>query len=256
MNVSFAYKNFIEDVSDILDLYGTTDNTNFGTAKIADFDLNTSFRSNGVAGLYGTTTIRFNFGSSVYVDSLIAVHNFTTGTIYIQASGTADGNDATYGLPIDSGIAGTSVKFLTSPVSFKYWKLFMAGNTSDGYHELKEAFIGKKLTLNENPSYPFEPNVIEDTIMNMAEKGQRFIYHNFSRKTWELNYEGITESSYLALSKMRRYCRGSYKPLWFCIDYDNDPLEIFFTRMIGNEFSYKELTVDVWDVSFRLEEEL
>ena len=239
-NIYFAYKNLLENVTKISELYGTTDSTNFGTSKIADFDLNTSFRSNGVSGIYGTTTIQYDFGSSVYVDTLIAVHNFTTGTVYVKAGGTSDPNDMTYGLPVDGGVAGTSIRYLATPVAFRYWKLYMEGSITGGYHELNEMFLGKRLSLTENPSYPFGQKAVEDIIINEAEKGQRFIYHNFSRKSWDLTFESINQDNYENLIKMRRYCGGMYKPLWFCIDADDDPVS--YKLYIGTDPGFADVT--------------
>ena len=106
-NILFCYKNLCEAPSKITDLYGTS-NSLFGTAKLNDNNLSSYWSSNSITN----ANILFDFGSNVYVDSLIAVHNLTgVGTLYINAGDTNPPTTVAYGLPI-LGSTGTSMNFL------------------------------------------------------------------------------------------------------------------------------------------------
>ena len=83
-NIYWMYKNRLKDVKSITESTGTS-NVNYGTANIKDFELTTSFRSNSGEGT--KSTLLFNFGSSVYIDSAIAVHTLpSVGTLVLRAS--------------------------------------------------------------------------------------------------------------------------------------------------------------------------
>ena len=82
-NIYWMYRNKLENASSITESSGTSD-TNYGTANIKDFDLHTSFRSNSGEGT--KSTLLFNFGSSVYIDSAIAVHTLpSVGTLVLKS---------------------------------------------------------------------------------------------------------------------------------------------------------------------------
>ena len=67
MAITFLYKNLIETATKITENYSRL---YYGTAFLFDGDLNSAYR--GTAG-NGTSTILFDFGSAVYMDSVTCV---------------------------------------------------------------------------------------------------------------------------------------------------------------------------------------
>ena len=252
-NIYWCYRNLVEKATTITESSGTAGDggTNFGTANIKDYDLNTSFRSNTDKG---TTTITLDFGSAVYVDSFIAVHNLPSeGTCLLRGGASKPPTDVTISAPIVA--KGTSVKYTTAS-GYRYWEVSLGGTTAGGYHELFELFLGKRMELDENPTYPLRVTDVEDVVENLTERGQKYVYSNYSRRTWQLNYEAIPQASYDKLITMKSYVSGSYKPLWFCIDPGNNPEETYFVRLAQREFTFDELISNIWNVSFVVEQEL
>lgn len=254
-NISYCYKNLANNPSFITETWGTT-NSEFGTAKISDNNLQTYFLSNGATPGPGTVaSILFDFGSAVSVNSLIVIHNMSAGTLFMGAGasipiyGTAD---AFYGLPI-YGNTGTSINYLNSEVSYRYWKLF-ANNPS--LIRINEVFIGKRDVFSVNPSYPFGKEIDSSTIVTESEKGQKHVYSKYTRRAWEVDYQSIDAASYGTFLNMRNYCGGNYKPFYFCEDIDSNKFETVFCRFGKNSFKSEEISYNIYDVSFRIEEEL
>ena len=54
---------------------------------------------------------------------------------------------------------------------------------------------------------------------------------------------------------MRRYSKGSYKPVWLCID-PSKPCNTEFVRITPNSFSYSEIIDGVYNVGFSLRQEI
>lgn len=252
-NIHWMFKNKVENVNTITESSGTS-NTNYGTNNINDFDINTSFRSNSAGA--GTTTLLFDFGSAVYIDSIIGKQNLPVvgGTMIMRAGTVSNPADVSLAIPLTA--KGTAALY-TSPNGYRYWELSMAGTAAGGYHELFELFLGKRLELNENPKDNLVITDIEDTNESVTDKGQIFKYHNFSRRLWKLNYPAIPQASFESLLNMRRFVKGSYKPLWFCFDPGSNPEITHFARLKGESFTYSELVSGVaWDISFSIEQEI
>ena len=250
-NILFCYKNLCEAPSKITDLYGTSSSL-YGTNRLADNNLSSYWSSNSITN----ANILFDMGSNVYVDSLIAVHNLTgIGTLYVNAGDTNPPTTIAYGLPI-LGSTGTSMNFFTPIVNYRYWQLFFEGVGLTEVTKIKEVFIGKRDVLSVNPQYPFRTEMESSTILTESEKGQKKVYLKYTKRSWEFDYPSVNEATFGTLNKIRNFCNGSYRPLWFCLDKDDNKFETFFARFEKNSFKQKEIFYGVHDVSFRLNEEL
>ena len=250
------YRNHCNDTTSITETLGTS-NSDFGTSKIADNNLQSYWSTNLITPGPGTVAnVIFNFGTQIYVDSLIVVHNLNeTGTLYIKAGDTNPPVTATYGLPL-LGSTGTSVNFFSPEVPYTYWQLFTNGTKLSEVTKIKEVFIGKRDTLSVNPQYPFRKEIEAYTILTESEKGQRKVYHKYTKSKWDFNYPVIDEATFGTLNKIRNYCGGSYRPLWMCLDKDDDKFATYFVRFEKNSFAHSEIMDGIFDVSFSLEEEL
>ncbi len=251
MNLSFMYKNHCIDPVSITEVYGTS-NSDYGTAKVADNNLQSYWSTNGNIQ---NSELLFNFGTQVFVDSLIVVHNMDAGTLYMQAGDTNPPNTVVYGLPI-LGSTGTSIKYLNSPVNYKYWQLYIGGAGLSSPVKINEIFIGKRDTFSNNPQYPFKSGRESSTILTESEKGQRKVYHKYSRNNWEFFFPSINEALTGTLNNIRDFCHGSYKPFFMCIDIDDNSYETFFVRIKKGSWKHIENTYGIYDVSFGIEEEV
>lgn len=257
-NILWMYKNMCEFPSVITETWGTT-NSDFGTAKLADNNLQSYWSTQGISPGPGTVAnILFDMGSAIYADSLIVVHNMNVGTLFFGAGGTTPifgTSDAFYGLPI-YGNTGTSVNYLANPVGFRYWRLFCNGTKLTEITKIKEVFIGKRDTFPINPEYPFRKEIESSTIVTESEKGQRKVYHKYTKQRWGFSYPGISEAVNGTMNKIRDFCGGSYRPLWMCLDKDDDKFATYFVRFVKNSFKTIEIIDNVHDVEFSVEEEL
>src|SRR4030067_895276 len=147
-NISWMYHNLCQNPLSITEIFGTS-NSLFGTNRLADGDLQSYWEADRIATPVGTVVnILFDMGSSVNVDSLIVIHNMNeTGTMYFMA-GDPNPPIGTYSLPI-LGSTGTSMNFLTNPVTLRYWKLF-----AKSFQYLKVTGFVKKFI-----DVPVEPNI-------------------------------------------------------------------------------------------------
>ena len=249
MSISFLYKNLIDNVTSISE---NTSQLGWGTAYLYDGDLNSAFR--GTSTVTGTTTVLFNFGSAVYMDSVVCINNLTsTGTCWLLGGTIASVGDFTTGIPIDG--LGTSYKYFGNQ-GFQYWKFNMKGATAISQHQVNELFLGKRTTISEMPSYPFSETIEESTIDLISEKGNKWVYQNYERKIWSFNFEGVNATTENALYKMYKYCRKNTQPLWMLLDPDNDPLNIKFVRFQSNAFLSEEITKNIFDITMGLEQEI
>lgn len=252
------YKNHCESAYKISDTYGTSNSTEYGTANIADYNLQTKWLTDGLAPGNGTVAnILFDFGTSIFVDSLIVVHNMNTGTLFFSAGNTIPvyGTASSfYGLPINES-TGTSIKFLGSSVDYRYWRLWVNGTNMSSPPGINEIFIGQKDTFPINPSYPFRKKINISTIRNKLEKGKNDVYFKYSKMNWDFNYPFINSALYGTMIKMRNSCKGSYKPFFFCIDIDQNPFETYMVRFIKNSFRQEEISYNIYNISFSIEEE-
>lgn len=246
------YRNHCNDPFSITEFYGTS-SSDFGTAKLCDNNLQTYFLGNGSTLV---PNILFNFGTQVYVDSIIIVHDLNSvGTLYVKAGDSNPPVTATYGLPIQ-GSTGTSVNFFSPEVSYIYWQLFADGTNMGTPIRINEVFIGKRDTFSVNPSYPFKKEIEASTIVTESEKGQRKVYHKYTKQRWGFDYSSISDSLNGTFNKIKGHCSGSYRPFYFCEDIDDNKFDTHFVRFVKNSYKHINTMVDCHDVSFSLEEEL
>ncbi len=253
MPLTFLVRNKIKEAVTITESEGSL---GFGTALLSDGDLNSPFRGDihYTNPSIGTTSVLFNFGSAVAMDSVACIINLTTiGTCWLKAGTSSSCGNFTTGIPIDG--LGTSHKFFGNQ-SYQYWKFNMKGVTAISQHQINELFLGKRTSIQEMPSYPFSENDEENTIELTSEKGQHWVYQNYERHYWVMNFEGINATTENDLFKMYKFCRKNTQPFWFCINPDINPLDIKFVRFKDNAFISDEITKNIFDITIELEKEL
>jgi len=257
----FLYKNLLDNVVSITESE-VSPTLGWGTSNIADYNLNSAYRSDVhyfTSGV-GTTSLECNFGSAVFIDSIIVVSNLTQyGTMWLTA-GVAPGNVAeTFGVPLNG--SGTSHKyfwgqFVTDPPqAYQYWKLNMMGVTGIGVHQVNEVFLGKRNIIDEMPSYPLENNIEEDVTELTSERGQKWIYSNYQRESWTFNFEGVNATTESKLWNMYKYCGKNTQPFWFNLD-NAKPMDVKFVRFKENAFLSSEETKNIFDISLEIEKEV
>lgn len=281
-NISWMYKNLGAEAVTITETFGTS-NSDYGTANLIDNNLKTTWNMGRIAlEDQSYASIVFDMGSSVYVDSLVVIHNSNSGTMYFLASDTTSFNffdesplvigdtpyvlsdsplnygnaiSGVYGLPI-LGSTGTSVHFIPTPANYRYWGLFIGGTSFTEIVKVNEVFIGQRDVFPINPQYPFKKERDSSTIVTESEKGQKKVYHKYSRNKWTFQYPAIDDALYGTMNKIRNHVSGSYKPFFMCIDKDDAPLETYFVRFVNNTWKHSEVYYGVHDVEFTIEEEL
>lgn len=259
MPITFLYKNKIKDAVSMTESEINVYN-GWGTSNLADDDINSAFRGDThlINPNIGTTTILFNFGSAVYMDSIAIVCNLTiNGTCWLTAGINPINIAETFGIPLNGlGTAHSYFggQFQTDPPQpYQYWKLYMKGATSILTHQINELFLGKRTTISEMPSYPFINEIEENTVELISERGQRWSYSNYEREYWILNFEGVNAATESSLFNIYKYCRKNTQPFWFCLYPDTEPLNIKFVRFRDNAFLSSEETKNVYDITIELE---
>ena len=258
-NISWMYKNMCQNPATITETFGTS-NSLFGTNRLADGDLQSYWLSRSTGTVI---SILFDMGSAVWADSFIVVHNLPvvnnepsagTFTLYLNGGNTNPPITSTYYLSNPASL-GTSMYYGTA-INYRYFRLLSYGTSFNEQTKINEIFVGKRDTFSVNPEYPLKKEMDSSTIVTISEKGQKKVYHKYTRTNWELSYPSIGEEIYGTMLKIRKYCNGSYKPFWVCFDIDDNPYETFFVRFGKNGFKNKEINYNIHDVSIRLEEEL
>ena len=257
--LTFLYKNKLKDAVSISESefdYG------WGTAYLIDDDINSAFRGDlhynnpGV----GTTTIVFDLGTSVYIDTIACIHNLTTtGTMWLTAGNTSGEVAQTFGVPVDG--LGTSYKYFidqyaTSFQPYQYWRLHMKGVTAISQHQVNEIFLGRRTLIEEMPSYPFVTGIEENTVDLISERGQKWVYKNYDREYWIMNFESVSATTENALHKMYKYCRKNTQPIWMALDAENTPLDIEFVRFKDGAFLSEEITKNIYDLTVEFDKEI
>lgn len=251
-NISWLYKNKCVNASKIVDIVGTNNITDHGSSFAMDYNLQSEWRSNAINA---TLDFRFDFGSSVYVDSLLVVHNLNSGTMYFNAGNTYPPSTISYGMPL-LGNTGTSMNYLANAVNYRYWSLIADGTKLNDVIKLKEIFIGKRDELSVNPEYPFEKELNVTTIVPQSEAGHKFTYKKYDKLRYNFKYNGIDSNTFGTLSLIRDLCSGSYKPFWMCIDKDYNKFDTKMFRIVKGSWKVQEVIHNVYDCSFSVEEEL
>lgn len=255
MSITFLYRNKIKESISITE--SSNDGSgDWGTSKLYDDDLNSAFRNDVFyfTAATGTTSILFNFGSAVYMDSVASILNLTpTGTCWLKAGTTSVCGDFTTGVPIDG--LGTSYKYFGNQ-GYQYWKINLKGVTAIGQHQINELSLFKRTSIAEMPSYPFENNIEENTVDLISERGQKWVYSNYSRESWVMNFEGVGAITENDLFKMYKYCRKNTQPFWMLLDPDNNPLDVKFVRFRDGAFLSDEIVKNVFDITMELEKEI
>ena len=258
-NISWMYHNKAENPLSITEIFGTS-NTDFGSSRLADNNLKSYWASNSIGTI---ASILFDMGSSIWSDTFIAVHNLPvvntepaagTYTLYLNAGNTNPPTTATYYLSNPASL-GTSMYYGTE-VNYRYFRLLSYGTSFNEQTKFYEIFIGKRDVLSVNPEYPFGRGIDSSTIVTESEKGQKKVYHKYSRNKWNFKYSAIDEATWGTMRKIRSFCGGSYKPFFFCIDSDNNKFETFFCRFGKNSFRHQEVSYNIHDIAFSVEEEL
>ncbi len=249
-NISWMYKNKVSNIVSMSEIYGTT-NSDYGTANLIDNNIQSYYSANSTS----LTKVLFDFGSAVTIDSLIVVHNADGnlgGTVYFHIGNNNPPTDVDVGVPVVSR-TGTSMKFLSSAISYRYFQLCAIAGTK--VTKINEVFIGKRDTFPINPEYPFKKELVMSNIITQSEKGKKFVYNKYDRLKWDFRYPSMDDILYGTFSAMRDFCGGSYKPFFMCIDKDDNLLDTYFVRFVNNTWKHSEISYGVHDVEFSIEEE-
>ncbi len=251
--ITFLYKNKLKNAVQITENEINSSNT-WGTKYIIDDDINSAFRAGDYAIGYGTTSVLFNFGSAVYMDSVALVCNLTiTGTCWLSAGTSKSCLNITTGIPIDG--LGTSYKYFGN-FGYQYWKINMQGVTTISTHQINEMFLGQRKVISEMPSYPFDESVEENTVELTSEKGQKWIYSNYERENWIFNFEGVNKTTENDLFSMYKYLKKNTTPFWMLLYPDSKPLNIKFVRFKDQGFLSDEITKYIFDLTLEVEREV
>ena len=246
--ITFLYKNLLDNVTKVTE---SSTVSQYGTAYLWDNDLNSVYR--GTSG-NGTSTILFDFGSAVYMDSVFCISNLTTsGTLVLRAGTISTVGDQVFGLPIDG--YGTSHKFFGNQ-GYRFWRLDAFGVTAIFKHQINECFLGRRLSISEMPSYPLQNSIEEDTVELISERGQKWIYSNYERESWVFNFEGVNNTTESNLYNMYRYVKKNTQPFWMNLDPDNNPNNMRYVRFKEGAFLSEEVTKNIFDLTMEIESEI
>lgn len=249
--LTFLYRNKIKEAISITESEKNSYD-GWGTSSLYDDNVNSAFRGNihSVNPSVGTTSILFNFGSAVYMDSVAGIFNLTAvGTCWLKAGVTSSCGNFTTGIPIDG--LGTAYKYFGNQ-SYQYWKINMKGATGESMHQINELFLGKRLIINEMPSFPLENSKETDIVELVSERGQKWIYSNYEKENWIFNFEGVSNTTESALYNMYRFTRKNTVPFWMNLDISN-PNNLRFVRFKDNAFLSSEVTKNIFDITMEIE---
>lgn len=258
-NISWMYRNLCNNPSAIVDIIGTV-NSDFGSSRLSDNNLKSYWASVSTGTI---VSILFDMGSSVWADTFIVVHNLPvvnnepaagTYTLYLNAGNTNPPTTSTYYLSNPASL-GTSMYYGTE-VNYRYFRLLSYGTSFNEQTKINEVFIGKRDVFPINPEYPFGHELDSATIVTESEKGQKKVYHKYTRNKWNFKYSAIDDALWGTMRKIRSYCGGSYRPFFMCIDSDDNKFETYMVRFIKNSFKHQEVAYNIHDVQFSVEEEL
>ncbi len=252
--LTFLYKNKIKEAISITESEKNT-YTGWGTSALCDDNLNSAFRGDVhlTNPSIGTTSILFNFGSAVYMDSVAGVFNLTVvGTCWLEAGVTSSCGNFTTGIPIDG--LGTAYKYFGNQ-GYQYWKINMKGATGESMHQINELFLGKRLTINEMPSFPLSNSKEADMVELVSERGQKWAYFNYERENWIFNFEGVSNTTENALYNMYKYTRKDTTPFWMNLDINNSN-NLRFIRFKDKAFLSTEVTKNIFDITCEVESEI
>ena len=254
-NIYWMYENKLETASAMRwfsDNVWGAGNIFGGTANLYDFNLET--KSVGSAAR-GTCVLVIDFsGTGIHCDSAIVVSDtLLIGTLMTYWGTTLNGVWST----IETRLQPQGTNLVTWIGTVVYVKRFALRWMLDVRNDVtvNEVFLGKRLELSSNPIYPLGKEEHKSVTKGETPKGIQHSYHNFDRKSWHLQYEGITDVDKESIEEMVNHCHGQYKPIWFTIN-PNRPEETEFVRFSTDRFTYEEIISGYWRVNLSLEQEL
>jgi len=253
------YENKIENVNRMYWTVGAAGDgcvSGYGTANLYDFNLTTKSMGSCNRGTHRLFVIFDDGGTGMHCNSLVLVNDAQLiGTVALYWGTTLAG--AWSGNTGDQRIQPNGTTVITWSGTMTYQKIWMLQWQLSPRADTiaNELFLGKYLELSSNPIYPLDTGEHRSVTIGETPKGVRHTYHNFDRKTWLLDYEGITDADKSSVEGMVDYCRGSYKPLWFTLN-PSSPAETHFVRFAADRFTYREIISGYWSVNLPLEQEL
>lgn len=249
-NIEWMYDNKLESADRIQPVNPVLSG---GTANLFDFDLNTKYMGSCEGGTHDLV-IYFN-GTGIRCNALVFTNeNSMTGTVFLWWGTNLSGEWQR----VRVRILPNGTTFFTWAGTVVYVKQFYFRWALNPFNDVtvNELFLGKYLQLSDNPVYPYGMARQENISVTETKKGVRHSYHNFTRKAYSLNYEGITDTDKESIESMLDTCGGGYKPLWYCEDPTNHPEETMFVRFAAETYTFQEVISGVWNVTLPIEEEL
>lgn len=248
-NIYWMYDNKLEKADRLRPIHAVLSG---GTANIYDFNLETQYKGTAIRGTH-QIYVYFD-GTGIHCDSAILISDTLVIGSFLIGWGTNLSGGWSWAW---KAISPTGTTFLTWAGTLTYVTNFIIEGRLNSKKEfvINETFLGKRLELDSNPSYPFDAGEHRSVTIGETPKGVRHVYHNFDRKSWSLNYEGITDADKQSVEEMVDYCHGSYKPLWFTLN-PSTPAETHFVRFATDRFTYQEIISGYWNTILPLEQEL
>jgi len=255
-NIYWMYENKLEQASQLLWITGGVWGNGVisgGTANLYDYNLETASVGSAARGTH-SLVIYFD-GTGIRCNSAVfATKTPLIGTLMVYWGTTLGGQ---WGGPASARLHPRGTTLITWVGTVVYVKRFQLRWQLDVRNDItaNEIFLGKRLELSSNPVYPLGKDEHKSVTKGETPKGIQHSYHNFDRKSWHLQYEGITDVDKESIEEMVNHCHGQYKPLWFTLNPDS-PEETEFVRFSTDRFTYEEIISGYWRVNLSLEQEL
>lgn len=218
-------------------------------------------------------TFYFNFGTALRLDAFAMVTgDDTNGTIFI---GYGNDSTASLGTVLVNITYGTAKKFFDVG-TYQYWRIGLydpqdlkqydastitydeSTVTYDslillGPSQMDEIFLGRFDFFGEEPIYPFERSITYAHSLLETSDGKKHEFHKFKKHSWHFNYANVRASTKDNIMAFHGTTSGEKNPFWLSIS-DNET-GIFIGHIDQNSFTFNEITKNVWNVSFDVEEE-
>ena len=225
--LTLVYDNLITDSSMIT---ASSEATNYGKANLIDKAYQTCWRSTGVT----SESLLIDLGSAKSIKAFIlGNHNlFAEVTTLNLKYGTTDAcADGTVDIS-DDLTENDFIHFLDS-LSYRYWKLEIAGSTNITFYSIGELWLSTYVELDKNPLANVSPYDKE----HVAHEEGLHAYNLYSYIDWPLewgNYNNsVNHDKLLALWNTVKKAR----PFWIMLDPSEDST---LKYVVIREFSFNQ----------------
>lgn len=215
--IKFYYNNLIDDC----EVVGTNQNEQFKASNIKDFRRTKVFRSTT-----NEDSVSFDFGENSAINTVFMVDNpqinggfgFNQATLSASSSPSFTPDLLNLNAPLDDKFGESLNEF--DEISARYFRVAM--DSTLGYCELSNLFVGKSLELTEGKSINFGWTHQDSELINKSfnREGQQFNDLIGNQKIINISFSNLSKDQIEQLDEMFDYC-GTYKPLWLKIGCPN-----------------------------------